>query len=297
MDFASRPAKHVERSMIAEALLRLRRVAPLADYTYVGFGASQFIDFSLFHRALGISAMTSIERAEDDTLRHRHDFNRPFGSVGVRFGQSSDILPQLSWDGLTIAWLDYDSQLRRNELRDIEYLGHRMVPASVLIVTLNAHAEYGRRLKALLANVGKEVITPGLNESDLASPWSFAREQYRIVDQALGDSIAARTDGAKRRQFLNFRYKDGARMQTIGWLIDAPGVTQTLDACKWAELGFTRPGSETFEITVPRLSARELAHLEQLMPASGGDDCPEWLSRDDYLRFASLYRWYPEPSS
>lgn len=62
IDYSLRPAKHAERRMMCDVFRRLRPFGRVEDYMYVGFGSVWFSDFSLFHRALGIRDMLSIEK-------------------------------------------------------------------------------------------------------------------------------------------------------------------------------------------------------------------------------------------
>jgi hypothetical protein len=278
--------------MIAEALRRLQLIAPLNRYTYVGFGALHFMDFTLFHRILGITDMVSIEK--DEMHRARYAFNRPFRTVDLHFGRARDVLPQLEWDGLRIVWLDYDEQLTMEVLSDVQYVIHKLLPGSVLIVTVNGHARLGERLNELTTNVGEEAVEPGLSENDLTPHWAFAEQQYAILAQKAQDAVEARSDSASVKQVFNFRYRDAARMQTVGWVVVAPNVEQTIDSCKFDSLDFVRGNGTAYDITVPALTRREIEHLVQLVPTADPGSV-DWLDEDDFASFASLYRWYPQP--
>src|SRR5438309_550668 len=79
IDYSIRPAKSVERKMLAEALSRLSKLERPDNYRYVGFGAIYFRDFSLFHKMLGIHDMKSIEHNRSEETRFWS--NRPFRCV------------------------------------------------------------------------------------------------------------------------------------------------------------------------------------------------------------------------
>lgn len=65
IDYQLRPAKTVERKMMAEVFCRLSVFAPLDQYRYVGLGSVYFADFFIFHAACGFGSMISIEHTED----------------------------------------------------------------------------------------------------------------------------------------------------------------------------------------------------------------------------------------
>jgi hypothetical protein len=94
IDYSLRPAKHAERRMLCDIFRRLRPFGRIEDYVYVGFGSVWFSDFALFHRALGIKRMISIEQAE--TARDRIEANKPF-QIPVIYNQSTNVLPTLDW--------------------------------------------------------------------------------------------------------------------------------------------------------------------------------------------------------
>ena len=139
INYRLRPAKAVERKMLCEALRRLSAFGDIAKYRYVGFGSAYFTDFVLFHRALGIASMVSIEHDTDNEARF--EFNKPFGCVTMKYMPASQALPALPWNERTIFWLDYDGQLDEEVLSDVAAVATRAVSGSVLIVSVNAHPD------------------------------------------------------------------------------------------------------------------------------------------------------------
>lgn len=135
INYALRPAKCVERKMMCDTFRRLAPFARVESYRYVGFGSVYFSDFILFHRALGMSEMISIEKDEDN--QDRFEFNKPFRCVQLEFGESNDVLPKLAWDARSIVWLDYDGTLTGTVLKDVALLATNMVSGSVLALSYN----------------------------------------------------------------------------------------------------------------------------------------------------------------
>ena len=141
INYSLRPAKTIERKMIVEACSRLRSFYSLQGYRYVGFGSPYFQDFSLLHRSLGITDMVCIEQETDDAPRF--EFNRPFSCISLKFGISTDVLPELDWkDRPTILWLDYDGTLDEDVLSDIALVATNLASRSFLVVI---HAGIGWR--------------------------------------------------------------------------------------------------------------------------------------------------------
>ena len=128
IDYRLRPAKAVERRMMAEAFLRLRPFGSIESYRYVGMGSVYFSDFSLFHGLCGFDPMISIEWTDDAKIQKRFEL----------FGHSNVTLPTLPWDLRSVVWLDYDGSLGKEVLTDVRYLAAKMQPGSFLAVSVNA---------------------------------------------------------------------------------------------------------------------------------------------------------------
>lgn len=137
INYSLRPAKAIERKMMCEAFRRLTPFGSVHTYRYVGFGSAYFSDFALFHRALGIHDMVSVEK--DEANESRFVANRPFKCIRLEFGHSNDVLPRLNWDVRTIAWLDYDGRLTESVLRDVELVAARAVRGTVLVLSYNVN--------------------------------------------------------------------------------------------------------------------------------------------------------------
>jgi hypothetical protein len=294
--YLARPAKAIQRRMLIDACRRLGPFGPPNGYEYVGFGALEFVDFHLMRRAVGIVGMTSIEH--DFQRRERYKFNCPYGEVSVLIGSASDRLRDVDWNGLRIVWLDYESQLDETVLGDVAQLAQRLHPGSVLIVSLNAEpARPANARRAVLANtIGEARVPVGTTDASLAR-WGWANTQRQVLADAITEDFGNRPDGAHLHQLFDFRYADGARMQTFGGVVVIPALLRTLETCRFADLDFIREqGSDPVIIEVPDLTAKERHHLEQQLPANAGrPPALPGLSGVDARQFAQFYRWYPSP--
>src|SRR5579862_9115471 len=209
--FGLRTAKHIERKMMAEALLRLDRGVPLNNYKYIGFGAIFYIDFLLFHRLLGITSMLSIEQKASHQERFR--FNLPLGIIELDFRHSNEVLPSLNWHNPAIVWLDYDEQLIDPVFADIETVASRAAAWSVLIITVNAHpGQAGSHLAQMRSNVGADRMPVDITAEAHLAGWNFANVTRRIINAAIETTLADRnapfadSDKIRYRQLFNFHY-------------------------------------------------------------------------------------------
>ena len=285
-----RPAKAAQRRMIVDACRRLTAIAPLESFQYVGFGGLEFIDFAEFHKGLGVSSMTSIER--DTNMQHRLEFNAPYKSIQLLMGEARDRLPDVDWKSLSITWLDYTDVLTTDILRDVDYVVRESQPGSVVVVTVNGAATnvpLDQRLDGLKANLG-DLVSDSLDGAAMHG-WGATREQRRIL-QERAHTVAREAHSGAFRQLFNFEYADDAKMLTWGGVVSSPSLDRTIDNCRFEDLQFIRTDGSTFEICVPILTEREMTHLETELVGSGGP-LPQLrgIARKDIKDFADVYRW------
>ena len=300
INYALRPAKNIERKMIADALRRLREFAPVHNYSYVGFGSAYFSDFSLFHKALGIRRMTSIEKDEDNA--DRFEFNRPFACVDMKMGLSTDVLPTLEWAIDVIVWLDYDGVLNRTPLADVQFVVSEARAGSVLMLSVNVapgavHADPDR-VAILRDAVGAENVPAEIGSTDLGG-WGLARVCRSIVqntiDATLRDRNAALApeDETHFRQIFNFHYKDGVRMLTIGGVFYRPDQLTILDKCAFGDFPYVTEDDAAYLIEVPNLTFREMRHLNSQLPLADAVLASPGVPERDVDRYERVYRYFP----
>lgn len=290
--YALRPRKQIQRLLIADACQRLRAVAPLEHYEYVGFGGFEFVDFDLFRRRLGISRMVSYEK---DPVPDRYEFNRPFAGIELKFGSASQYLPFLDKATLRIVWLDYLQRLDAEALQDASTAASRLAPGSLLLLSINAVP--GRpsdtRRDQLVNDVGEERIPNGVDDETLAK-WGLAEVQRRILLGAISDALTARGEGAVFEQLFHFHYADGAQMLTVGGMIVTLGSRQAFEAAKFDQLDQVSRDAAPILISAPALTTKEALHLNRQLPLAAGDllECPG-LDAEDMAGYQQFYRWYP----
>jgi hypothetical protein len=295
LSYAQRPAKYIQRRMVADALRRLRVFAPLSEYEYVGFGGLEFVDFELFHRELEVDEMTSIE--EDSNSASRFRFNVPFSKVEVLFDKASAVLPNLlDRPRLRVVWLDYESELESEVLQDLGTAIRRLVPGSVLLITVNAKgpSRAAERLSRFEDDVGAERIPAGVDSSTLAK-WGWAEASYRVIQAEALATVARRTDGASFEQLFRFHYADNARMLTWGGIVVAPAGKVAFESAGFDELAqVRRADAKPFEISPPVLTTREALHLNAQLPTENTAAIDTaGVNPAEVASYAELYRWYP----
>jgi hypothetical protein len=297
INYQIRAAKNIERKMLVEAFRRLTEFGSLGGYRYIGFGSTFFSDFSLFHKALGVNRMVSIEKDVQNGRRFR--FNRPFTCIRLEFGHSNDVLPTLNWKSKAIVWLDYDSGMSARVLTDIRHLCTHARPGSLLLLTVDARPDSVDvdRLRLLQQKVGEMKVPADITTASLAQ-WGTAAAYQRIINNEILERINDRNGALDQprqllyRQLFHFRYADGAKMLTVGGIIYERRHQKQFERCGFAKLlPFIRGGVEPYFIEAPNLTFRELHYLDSRLPARSPK--AEFIPNEDIARYARLYRYFP----
>jgi hypothetical protein len=290
--YAFRPRKQIQRLLVIDACHRLRAIAPLDQYEYIGFGGFEFVDFDLFRRRLGISRMVSYEKDADPA---RYEFNRPFADIDLKFGPASQFLPFLDKATLRVVWLDYLQRLDTEVLQDAVAAASRLSPGSLFIVTVNAMPARpaNTRRTQLAEDIGEERVPNGVDDAALAK-WGLADVQRRILLGAIEDALTARAEGAVFEQLFHFRYADGAQMLTVGGMIVTPPTRQAFHTARFDQVPHVSTDATAVLISAPALTTKEALHLNRQLPMAAGAvlQCPG-LDPDDMEGYRQFYRWYP----
>ena len=295
IDYSIRPAKHIERKMLAETFRRLDKFCAIDLYQYVGFGSIYFSDFLLFHKILGIKEMVSIEL--DTNNKDRFEFNRPFNCIKMKFGHSNIVLPTLNFKKKTITWLDYDGTLNSNVLQDISTVCFNSTSGSILTVSVNARNL--DNIEALGDLVGEGKVPLGITKKDLHK-WGTAKVYRDIITNEITqtlqnrNSLATKEDSFVYKQLFNFHYSDDVEMLTVGGIIFQNKYLDTYQSCDFENIPFVKPDSEPFLIKVPRLTYREIRHLDKQLPTkSVSKILASAIPQADLEHYAKLYRYFP----
>jgi len=303
--YGLRPNKQVERRMLVDGLQLLAEAGfGIRDYPYVGMGSVHFVDFSLFHKFLGIENMVSIEACEDIEKRVR--FNVPFNKVvevktGTTIGEHITSLPDTDPH---LVWLDYDNVLSESMLQDIALSASALARGSILLVTVDTEApsNIGERKSDTKDNLDisqqyfsalNHVYFNNLPLEEYANA-NLPKVNICGITKAIEDGIHGRAE-----EFLplfNFLYADGHRMLTIGGMIGNKKDKTRIKQSRFAKADYTRLSltSVPYEIRVPILTRKEHIFLECEMPSPDG-----WIpldfeiSKNDIEAYRRVYRFCP----
>ncbi len=302
IDYSLRIGKYAERRMMADIFRRLSIFGNLEDYEYIGFGSVWFADFILFHRALGMEKMVSIEGEVNSEERVR--FNRPY-RIDVRMGLSGAVLPNVDWSGRKVAWLDYDDPISKAFLIDVRTFARNAVSGSVLSVSVpcsfapETRAKKGPipKAEAFRQRFDDGQVPAKLTEAHLFG-WSFGTLARRMFAMAIEDALKVRAlegDKLSFQEICSFEYEDGAKMTTLTGIFytdeDAPKVA----GCGFDHLDFQHEVGRPVRIVNPKLTIKEIRHLEAQLPfKASGPLQHRAIPHEQVSNFVRFYRYFPK---
>jgi len=324
INYSVRPGKAIERKMLIELMQRLSLFDKIENYQYVGFGSTYFTDFTLIHKNLGVKKMISIEK--DIHNQSRFMFNVPFSCIKMEFHDSNDILPNIDWHNCpSILWLDYDDKLEASMFKDVQTYVANALSGSLFFISVNAHPfDYSPsmspdeikefRLKTLIDKVGDEKVSSGINGSEL-NLGGLSKVYQEMINDEINSVLRIRNNSKSDdnpeklfyKQLVNFTYRDGAKMLTVGGIIYSKSQENQFSAASFDDLEFYRDGNESFDIKVPNLTFRELYKLDSLLPSNLNPETGEFKDESfeetqkieefiplvDALKYSKIYRYFP----
>lgn len=296
--------------MLLEIFRRLAIFGPLTDYRYVGLGSVWFSDFQLFHRALGIGDMVSIEREKGAEERIRS--NIPFAAIRPVFERTSVALPDLDWSKRQIVWLDFDDVLCLDVLTDVQTVAGKVPSGSVVAITLQhqraaeieeaKESGSGTPLDLFKSRFDRGLLPVNLEEDDLYGR-PFGRLVRGMVHTVIEQALLVRNLGldplADAQAYYSYRpicdieYADGAPMATTVGIVTTGAEASKLSDLDLERLDFYRSGIGPVRIEVPKITPREARLLEQQLPAGGVIDIGN-VPESDAKAFAAFYRYLPQ---
>jgi hypothetical protein len=182
-------------------------------------------------------------------------------------------------------------------------VAHSASHGSVLAVTVNAHprrenSQGADMLEQVRAELGEERVPADITLESLRG--SGLAEFYRRVgtselEEALSNANAVRVEGQLLyKQLFNFQYEDGARMVTFGGVFYRADRQAEFDACAFDKLPFVKTDHETFRIKSPKLTIREISHIERQLPLREGHELDLGpIPEEDAREYLRLYRFLP----
>lgn len=301
-----RPAKSIERKIIVELLKEIYGIINSQQCTYIGLGSIFFSDFKLIHRELGIQKMINIEENESDEKRFK--FNKPFTNINLKWGFTTNVLPNLNWRGKKIIWLDYDSTLEPYMFEDLEIIFSNIESGSFYLFSCNSalskyfdqnKQEY--KIEKFRENFGD--LTPfNLEPSDLTRKKSPKLIRNMIVEkiiEILADRNASKGEKEKLSfyQLLNISYQDGAPMFSIGGFISNRRDFDLLEYSSLKELPYIKLDEDILNIECPIITAKETDLLNSFLPREKKKflnlKTIDFIPEDDRSQFQKIYRYFP----
>lgn len=307
IDYSLRPAKHAERRMLCDIFRRLRPFGRIEDYVYAGFGSVWFSDFALFHRALGIKEMISMEEA--DSAKERIEANKPF-RIPVDYRTSTEALPDLNWRRNHFLWLDYDEPISTNILMDMRIAARRANSGTVLAVSVQcsrapqvAEAEQDNTagapeaLQRFVGLFGRERVPVSAVGLDLYG-WRFGALSRAMLLQEIEAELATRNAEAKSdiffRPICEIEYEDGAKMTTVVGIFCSLDDVTKLEHCHFEGLEFLPTPIKPVRISIPKITAREFKQLESQLPLPEGNELVLGeIPPAEAQHFSKMYRYLP----
>lgn len=278
VNYSLRQNKSIERSLVFDGARTLIDRLGLSDFVYVGLGSVWFADFHLAHRHLRTQTMVSIEA--DPVTFERAKFNRPYRTVDVRPGLSSDVIPSLlaepelqgrPW----MVWLDYDQSVAEDELIELADLAGALPPDSFLLTTFSATpARYGKpvsraqRLRELFGAAGPPPPPDGQQDDvTLYKDEALALLLAECMENYLLSKALQKGRPGGYLPAFRLAYKDGTPMVTVGGFLPSPSresdAAAVLASVEW-ECRLTQT------IDTPLLTPKESLRLQEQLPAAGG---------------------------
>lgn len=304
IDYRVRPAKSIERKMLAESFRRLLHFKDPAKYAYIGMGSLYFSDFSLFHRSIGFGTMVSIEDCDNITEQKRFEMNVPYGHIQMEFGRAGAVLQKVAcWkEAPAVIWLDYDGKLSAECLNDLSYVASNAASGTVLIVSVNADKmslidkldDEGNEidesslkpLDILERNIGTDYIPLGTQNQTL-SGWGVASVYRDVINASiLKGATLDPTRNFSYEQIYNFTYNDGAKMLTVGGVLFTSTDQAKYEGANFDGMDFVRRGADSYRIDPPKLTYTEMRAIHASTP-----NLP--IPSKDVDKFKKTYRYFP----
>lgn len=214
-----------------------------------------------------------------------------------------------------ITWLDYDYGLEREVFGDVGLVAAKVLPYSILIVTLDAtedglkeppvQEDHGVDLEKfdqmplddmLRAKCGLEETTKfDLRQDGIAEVYrSLLSGQINASVNSVLDPRSGEPD-LVFVQLFNFRYSDGREMMTIGGMFVPTDSKELRGDAKFGfeDMPYFKQGREPYEISPPKLTLREARELNKCLPAGDFAAVIVPVKEEDKKLYSELYRYFP----
>ncbi|WP_296557933.1 O-methyltransferase [uncultured Acetobacterium sp.] len=299
INYYLRQQKTIERRMFCHLFSSINRLFDLHHYQYIGMGAKYFADFLLFHREFGFKKMVSIEADNENT--QKYEFNKPLNCIEMQYGYSSEVLPKLNWTETirSIVWLDYDSQLNKSMLEDIETIISKLPSGSMFFFSFNSSwptptTNWAKARENFLRKKLEEYYPTSLTSKDFAEKNKHFT-QCRPINNTIDNAISIRT-GMTYIQLIDIIYQDGCEMTTIGGIILNESDIINYQKLDFSHLDFiiTEQNTEPYSLKIPPLTYKEAIKIFEYLPCEDLSKIEiPGLTAEHIKQIAKVYRYYP----
>lgn len=300
INYDLRTAKSVERRMISTVTKELFKSVNYNKRRYVGMGSTYFTDFKIFHKELHIDNMISFELEED--LKKRVEFNKPFSTIDIKIGKSTDILPKIDWDkSVDLIWMDYDEKLQYDYFNDIEIIFSNISLGSVYLMTCNKQLNNYNSIEEFNEIFG-ELVPNDINikdfngENDMFLIQRMLLNKINHILQARNYSLPANQQLIFRQLFF-FIYRDGAPMISYGGYVDLKNNNFELSNYNLNKFDFIKTNNEYYRIDPPIVTHKEINLLNSCLPGTPKKfeayKKIKFIPKKDRENFRELYKFLP----
>jgi hypothetical protein len=276
LNYSTRPNKNVERKLLVKLLRAIGDTGQfnVKEYQYIGLGSIWFVDFSLFHRALGITDMVSVEKEASRELRLQ--FNKPFDCVKLIPREYSDAFADLNWEKRSVVWLDFDDILKPELFADLKRTILKVPSGSIVFVSVNADSWQLNNVKQddkelTQAEALQLVVEPPNLPADYEGRISrkmFPELVGNILENACKNTVSDGRPGFIFTPVMNLTYADNVPMVTYGGMVLNEGDRTIFEDLQLGHLNYL-VGPRQFELAVPNLTIKEKMRFDQLLPRVG----------------------------
>lgn len=302
VNYQIRQAKSIERKMLCDLIRKFQIIRGITDFRYIGMGAKYFEDFILIHNQFGIQDMISIE--SDIDKQERFNFNKPLKSIEMKYGMTTQILPQIEnfEEKMNVVWLDYDDAFSVSMIEDVGTICNKLMSGSMFFISCNysyrgnTQREKKESFKSAVGDFFKDEIEDSRYTNNRII--GVIRE---LFNEEVERKLKYRKDVLKKdlkyKQLIFLTYNDGSPMLTIGGIMVDDALEKELESTNiFGEFDFISEGEERFKIDIPKLTYKEMQFILQETPIEDEEyDETRFhgITLEEIKKFRKIYRYYP----
>lgn len=231
INYKLRPQKQIERGLVAQ-LVNVFRNTIDSDINYIGMGSLYFADFIFFNKNCKINRMISIEKMTDNEGKYdsqkekRFNFNKPLSEIELIPKSVSDAIDDLPLADNNFVWLDYDGQIEPYIITDLNEIIRNASATSLIAFTYNSGIASRYKSKTEFDIEKCEVEykdfrtqkdTQKFDKNNYSSLALGICEHYLLAKLQDYNKFFKRK--MKLERICNFKYQDGAKMNTVIWVL------------------------------------------------------------------------------